>query len=122
MGGPWEGGGGGGGGGGSDGGGGFAKTPVFGRRASNGGMDGSLQIRVTDSVDGLPVAFAGVSPPVGRPIAVRGEGGMPGKNERIAGIGATGRGGLREGDPTDVVSSESLELDKMTHDLVKEQR
>jgi hypothetical protein len=109
--------------------GGVARTPVFGRRASNGGMDGPLQIRVTDSVDGLPVAFAGVSPPVGRPIAVRGGaggggggGGMPGKNERIAGIGATGRGGLRDGDPTDIVSSESLELDKMTHDLVKEQR
>jgi len=47
---------------------------------------------------------------------------MPGKKERIAGIGATGRGGLREGDPTNVMSSESLELDKMTNDLVKEQR
>lgn len=113
-------------GGGNEGGGGVARTPLFGRRSSNGGMDGAMQVRVTDSVDGPPAAFAGASPPVGRPIAVGGGGGvvgeMPGKKERIAGIGATGRGGLREGDPTNVMSSESLELDKMTNDLVKEQR
>ena len=77
----------------------------------------------------------GGSPPVGMPIKaipapgrgdrrVAGAGGNMGnmQNERIAGIDASGRGGLHVGDPTQVVSSESLELERMQTDLIKEQK
>ena len=45
-----------------------------------------------------------------------------GDHERVAGMGATGRGALRVGDPTDVLSSEAVEKDRMQADLLKEQK
>lgn len=45
-----------------------------------------------------------------------------GDNERVAGMDATGRGALRVGDPTDVLSAEAVEKDRMQADLLKEQK
>jgi hypothetical protein len=45
-----------------------------------------------------------------------------GMGERVAGMDATGRGAQRAGDPTDILSSEAVEKDKMQMDLLKEQK